>query len=218
MMPGGIPLVSILTQVDGYLFPHEAVFLYWLARSAPGDGCIVEIGSYRGRSTLCLAAGIRRRRRTRVFAVDPHVYGTAGELAANLAHFGMAELVTAVVAPSVEAAEPWREPVRLVFVDGDHQKASVEADVDAWLPHLEAGGFLLLHDSTSVGKFSGPAEVARARLRVGPEFDVVGRLGSITWARRSGARAPWLPPTHGSVILDKMIRLLKGRPVADADG
>ena len=43
-IPGGASLFPILAQVDGYLFPHEAVFLYWLARSGPGKGAIVEIG------------------------------------------------------------------------------------------------------------------------------------------------------------------------------
>ena len=47
-LPGGASLFPVLARVDGYLFPHEAVFLYWLARSGPGEGAIVEIGSFRG--------------------------------------------------------------------------------------------------------------------------------------------------------------------------
>jgi hypothetical protein len=97
--------------------------------------------------------------------------------------------------------------VRLLFVDGNHERASVEADMDAWLPHLEPGGFLLLHDSTSISGFPGPKEVARARLQPGPTFDVVGRLGSITWGRRSGASTHWLPPTYGKSILDLYVRM-----------
>ena len=34
-VPGGGPLFSILSQVDGYLYPHEAVFLRRLARDLP---------------------------------------------------------------------------------------------------------------------------------------------------------------------------------------
>jgi predicted O-methyltransferase YrrM len=191
------------------LFPHEAVFLYWLARSGPGEGAIVEIGSYRGRSTLCLAAGIKGRRATRIAAVDPHVYGTEGDLRENLAHFGMSEVVQPVAALSVTAARAWTRPVRVVFVDGHHEKASVEADVDAWLPFLEPGGVLVLHDSTDLSSFPGPAEVARARLRVGPLFDAVGTLGGMTWARRAGAARPWAPWTYGARVLDAGIRLGK---------
>ena len=206
-LPGGAALFPILAQVDGYLFPHEAVFLYWLARSGPGDGAIVEIGSFRGRSTLCFAMGVKGRRPTEIAAVDPHVYGTEGDLRENLAHFGMGDIVRLVVAPSVTAARAWNGPMRVVFVDGHHERASVEADVEAWLPFLEPGGFLVLHDSTDLSSFPGPAEVVRARLRVGPDFDAVGTLGSITWARRAGAARPWAPRFRGARVLDATIRL-----------
>ena len=213
-LPGGASLFPILARVDGYLFPHEAVFLYWLARSGPGDGAIVEIGSYRGRSTLCLATGIKGRRATRIAAVDPHVYETEGDLRENLAHFGMSTIVQPIVAPSVTAAGAWSGPVRVVFVDGHHEQASVEADVDAWLPFLAPGGFLVLHDSTELSSFAGPAGVAKARLRVGPLFDAVGTLGGMTWARRAGAAEPWAPRTYGASGLDAAIRQAKawGRP------
>jgi hypothetical protein len=49
LLPGGLRIAPILKQVD--LLPHEAVFLYWLARMGPGSGGIVEIVSFRGRST-----------------------------------------------------------------------------------------------------------------------------------------------------------------------
>ena len=208
-LPGGASLFPILAQVDGYLFPHEAVFLYWLARSGPGEGAIVEIGSYRGRSTLCFATGVKGRRPTRIVAVDPHVYGTEGDLRENLAHFGMSEVVQLVVAPSVTAARAFKGPVRVVFVDGHHEKASVEADIDAWLPFLEPGGFLVLHDATDLSSFPGPAEVAKARLRVGPLFDAVGTLGGMTWARRAVAAKLWAPRTYGARALDAGIRLVK---------
>ena len=209
-LPGGASLFPILAQVDGYLFPHEAVFLYWLARSGPGEGAIVEIGSYRGRSTLCLAKGVKGSRTTLIVAVDPHVYGTEEQLRENLSHFGMSEVVRPIVAPSIVAAGAWTGAVRVVFVDGHHERASVEADVDAWLPFLTPGDFLVLHDSTELSSFPGPAAVAKARLRVGPLFDAVGTLGAMTWARRAGAIGPWDPRTHGAKGLDTAIRLAKG--------
>ena len=210
LLPGGWKLFPILAQVDGYLFPHEAVFLHRLARSSPGEGAIVEIGSYRGRSTLCLAAGVRGRRPTRVVSVDPHVYGSEGELRENLRHFGLSDVVDVIVAPSLAAAMTWTRPLRVVLVDGNHEKASVAADVAAWLPHLEAGGFLLLHDSTDLSIYPGPAEVAEERLRPGAEFDAVGRIGSITWARRGGGSRPWRPRDHGRRAIDGTLRRLKG--------
>jgi predicted O-methyltransferase YrrM len=209
LFPGGYRLFPILSQVDGYLFPHEAVFLYRIARSGPGEGVIIEIGSFRGRSTLCMATGVRGRRPTQIVAVDPHVYGTEGELRENLAHFGMSDVVDVTVAPSVEAAARWSGPARLVFVDGHHSKESVEADVAAWLPFLAPGGFLVLHDSTDLSRFPGPAEVARERLHVGSLFDAVGTLGGCSWGRRAGGASAWLPPLAGAKGLDRVLRLIK---------
>jgi MMP 1-O-methyltransferase len=209
LLPGGWRLFPMLAQVDGYLFPHEAVFLRRLARRAPGVGAIVEIGSYRGRSTLCLAAGVHGERTTRIVSVDPHVYGSDRELNDNLRHFGFSDDVDVVVAPSLDAAGAWKGAVRAVFVDGNHEQVSVEADVSAWLPFLEPGGFLLLHDSTDLSRFQGPAVVARERLRVGSEFDLVGRLGGTTWARRSGASEPWDPRLRGAALFDAILRTAK---------
>jgi predicted O-methyltransferase YrrM len=217
-LPGGWSVASILAKVDGYLYPHEAVFLYWLARSAPGTGWIVEIGSFRGRSTLCLATGARERPQARVLAVDPHVYKTEAELLENIEHFGMADIVDPIGLPSVEAARDWPGRVRVLFVDGHHAKTSVEADIDAWLPHLELGGFVLLHDSTEISGFPGPTEVARTRLRRGSVFEVVGQIGSITWGKLCGGTDRWLPPTHGKAILDRSIRFVKGGRTKGAGG
>ena len=209
VLPGGAGLFPILARVDGYLFPHEAVFLHQLARWGPGEGAIVEIGSFRGRSTLCFAHGVRGKRATPIIAVDPHVYETEGQLRENLEHFGMADIVHPLVSPSVAAASSWTGAIRVLFVDGHHEKESVEADVDAWLPFLDPGGFLVLHDSTDLSSFPGPAEVAATRLRVGPVFDAVGTLGGMTWARRAGAAAPWTPRSPGARSLDRLIRLAK---------
>jgi len=208
-LPGGARLFGVLARVDGYLYPHEAVFLYHVAKDAPGGGPIVEVGSFRGRSTLCMAAGLKRRG-GRIVSVDPHVYGTADELRENLAHFGLDGLVEGVVASSVDTARGWDHEARAVFLDGDHREHAVEADLDAWFPRLEAGGLMILHDATGIGGFEGPRRVAGRRLRVGDEFDAAGRLGSIAWGRKRalGGSSSAMPACHGA-WLDRIIRAVK---------
>jgi MMP 1-O-methyltransferase len=210
LLPGGGSLAPVLAQVDGYLDPHEAVFLYHVAREGAGGGEVVEIGSFRGRSTLCLALGCRRRGEGRVRAVDPHVYGTAAELRANADHFGLGAWVELEVTTSVEAASRSRRPARLIFIDGNHSHESVAADVAAWLPRLEPGGFLLLHDSADWSPFPGPRRVAAEVLRAGATFDRVGRIGSISWGRRSGGARDYRPPEYGKRLLDPLLRARRG--------
>ena len=203
--PGGWRIVSVLAHVDGYLLPHEGLFLYWLARCAPGDGAVVEVGALRGRSTLCLAAGVADRGSGKVVAIDANRYKTNEELIENLAHFKACRIVHVVPLESIEVAESWRDPVRFCFIDGDHKEDAVRADVESWLPHLSPGGFLALHDSTGPRSFQGPRTVAAQLLIAGKVFDKVGRIGSITYARRQGGETNWSPPEYGRVSLEQLV-------------
>jgi predicted O-methyltransferase YrrM len=183
--------------------------LYWVARSLPVDGVVVEVGSMRGRSTLCLAAGVRDGGREQVYSVDPHRYKTRDELAENLAHFGLTDRVEVLVEESMKVAAGWQRPTRAVFVDGDHSYEAALEDVRVWSQLLAPGGFLLLHDSTELSGMAGPQQVARELCRVGTTFDKTGTIGSMTWARRTDTTSDWSPPEHGKWVLDGIVRALK---------
>jgi predicted O-methyltransferase YrrM len=211
-IPGGSRLFSILARVDGYLYPQEAVFLYRIARFVPGDEPIVEIGSFRGRSTLCLARGVSDRGSGTVVSVDPHVYGTEADLRENLRHFAAAPRVDLRVERSCDAAASWSGPARAVFVDGNHEEAEARADAGAWLPHVKAGGYLLMHDATDLSRFPGPRRVAAEIFSKAEIFDAVGRAGTIAWGRIRGGASPWSPPEGATATLDGLLRRAKGIP------
>src|SRR5271168_4115391 len=59
-------------EVPGYLLENEARFLGVLAAITPAAGAIVEIGSYRGRSTVMLAKVAAHYGFGPVVAIDPH--------------------------------------------------------------------------------------------------------------------------------------------------
>ena len=219
LLPGGARLMPVLARVEGYLYPHEAVFLYWLARSGPGDGVVVEIGSYKGLSTLCMARGLAARGGGgRIVSIDPHLHGTEREFRRNLERFGVAARVDVIVEPSSEAAGRLAR-ARAVFIDGDHAEASADADFRAWLPHIEPGGFIAMHDSTELGLAPGPLAVARRVMTEGAAFDRVGTIGTITWGRRRGGRRDWTPPHHGKRLMDLVLRCMRAtglNPRSDA--
>ena len=207
LFPGGRRLFRVLADVDGHLYPHEAVFLYWLAREAPGNGAVVEIGSFRGRSTLCMAAGLKQRGEGVVFAIDPHIRRTERELRENVTRFGADNYVEVIAGPSVSVSVAWKKPVRLLFVDGNHREESVQADVNAWQPHVEAGGFIALHDSTCLSNFAGPRIVA-GRLRLESSvYESAGTIGSISWFRKRGGDVKWQPRQHGRDFLDRLLAM-----------
>src|SRR5438876_7135452 len=48
----------LVAGVPGWLTPNEGHALYEAARACTGRGVIVEIGSWKGKSTICLARGL----------------------------------------------------------------------------------------------------------------------------------------------------------------
>ncbi len=135
----------------------EVALLFELARDLE-DGCIVEVGSYRGRSAAALACGALAGSRQPVFAVEPHeefrgVHG--GKFGPeDRAAFYRAMLETGcyrnvrLVNVSSEVVTPgWSRPVGLLFLDGDHTWEGVRRDFRCWEPHLVAGARLALDDT-----------------------------------------------------------------------
>jgi predicted O-methyltransferase YrrM len=160
----------LATSIEGWLSDEQGCALFRAAAATTGKGHIVEIGSWKGRSTTWLAAG-GRLAGTKVFAVDPHVgshedssAATLAEFRNNLARVGIADHVEPLVMTSSEAARVVEGGVELLFIDGDHSYDAVRRDADVWLPRLVEGGVVMFHDvgPTAHGACSG-ARSAGAR-------------------------------------------------------
>lgn len=149
-------------SIDGWLNKVEGERLIELAETSIPGKIIVEIGSWKGKSTVCLAMGSKQGPRNRVYTVDPH-QGTAThkafkvedsrkELEDNLIKFRVADIVTPVCGYSHAVAQDWAiteiEPlfVSLLFIDGSHEYEDVKRDLLDWLPFLVKGGVVALHD------------------------------------------------------------------------
>jgi len=122
------------------------------------SNCIVEIGSYLGRSTIALAAGSLAGHRAPVYAVEPHeaAHGALGgrfgprdraTLFRNLLQHKVTDVVHIVNLRSTAAARGWDRPIALLFIDGDHRYEAVRADFEAWNRQVVSGGAILFHDA-----------------------------------------------------------------------
>lgn len=101
----------------------------------------------------------------------------------------MGDLVEPLVMTSADAAVRVRDPVELLFIDGDHTREGAARDADIWLPRLAPGGVLMMHDVGAAG-YVGPRDVFRRRVCWSADFDRVGRVGSMGVARRTRCRGP----------------------------
>ena len=179
--------------VEGWLSEAQGEALFDAAAAAQGRGAIVEIGSWKGRSTIWLASGARQAGQ-QVYAIDPHAGSREDATArtfdvfrANIAAAGLADVVVPLVMTSAAAARQIAQDVEVLFIDGDHSDAGASADGDVWLPRLLDGGTVLMHDVVTAG-YTGPRRVFRRRICWSPDFDRVRRVGSMGIARRVSRR------------------------------
>ena len=153
--------LSKVGKIDGWLTQNEASLLYDHAKDATGP--IIEIGSWRGRSTSALALGSMAGNKQPVYAVDSFIGITRSDrpsdlgtiaglnssspelLRANLDEAGINGLVRIVPKASVEAADDIPD-CGLLFVDGAHDYESVRRDLELYAPKVKVGGTIILHD------------------------------------------------------------------------
>jgi predicted O-methyltransferase YrrM len=152
-----------IDQLAGLVSPAVGRALAVLAAEVAADEVIVEVGSFKGKSTCYLAAGAKAGRGARVVAVDP--WDSPGNVSGRF-HFAepatremfdaqvrsvrLASRVTPLQGFAVDVAASWSGPqVGLLFVDGDHAEESVRADFDAWCPHLASGAVVVFDDYLS---------------------------------------------------------------------
>lgn len=131
---GGLPPdFARVMAVGGQTRRSESRCLFELAQESSRKGVIVEIGPYRGLSTIALARGSCRGPQIPVYAIDPHEftpalsYGPQDNVAffRNVLFSGVANIVRPVNLPSAEAVSGWKKPISLLWIDGNHEYEAV---------------------------------------------------------------------------------------------
>lgn len=193
--------MRLVADVEGWMSPGQGATLHDAAEQCPPNGRIVEIGSFRGRSTIVLATAADPS--VEIVAIDPHagndrgpqeIDGFEDEAAddhsvfnANLTAAGVRDQVRHVREFSDAALDMVDGPVDVLYVDGAHRYAPALADIRAWGDRVNHGGTMLIHDSfSSIG-------VTLAILRsllFGGRFRYVGRSRSMTIYRADLGRSP----------------------------
>lgn len=219
-----------VADVDGWMTQGQARALYDAAAACPAGGRIVEIGCFRGRSTIVLASAAGDG--VEVVAIDPHAGNDRGPqeidgfedeanedhvvFNANLAAAGVGDRVRHVRAFSDAAHDMVEGPIDVLYVDGAHRYAPARTDIAQWGARVRGGGTMLIHDSfSSVG-------VTLAILRElvpSRDWQYVGRSRSLAvYEKRSGSRLPnvlrqlaQLPWFAKNILLKVLLTLGLGR-------
>lgn len=134
--------------IDGWLTMRDAEMLFHAARQSAGMS--LEIGAYRGRSTVLLAMAAGR-----VTTVDPMVVGDYPEEGMTIASDDVTALRGNINDYSIEWVrlestqyQPHR-PVGLLYIDGKHSGGQPLADFRHFETSLLRGCFVCFHDYTT---------------------------------------------------------------------
>lgn len=193
--------LAAVAGVEGWMSDDQALRLWAAAGIVQAPGRIVEIGSFRGRSTIVLRRAAEPQ--VEVVAIDPHGGGDRGPqeitpdairgdadhrtFHANLAAAGVADGVRHVRRTSDEALAEVEGTIDLLYVDGAHRYRPARADIERWGERVRPGGTMLVHDSfNAIG-------VTLAQLRLlflSSRWRYVGRSRSLAEYRRVGLSPP----------------------------
>lgn len=182
---------QVLRSIKGWLSPAEGQRLRELAAGVT-EGVIVEVGSYRGRSTYALSAGAYDGGQAPVYAIEPHEpftglrggeFGPADRAAffRNMLRTESWRNVRLVNLSSETVTAGWARPVGLLWIDGDHSYEAVRRDFDCWAPFLLPGAGVVFDDAVNAGL--GPYRLIGEL--AGEAWAVTERVGKIAVLRRA---------------------------------
>jgi SAM-dependent methyltransferase len=155
-------LAGALSGIEGWLLVSEAVALHKTVTSHLGARrpiTVVEIGSWKGRSTIALALALPSSSHGEVIAIDPHVGSREAELLGMTPGDTYSEFVRNIGAAKVANRVRVRRSnardaragvgdasVDVLFLDGSHVHEHVLRDIDEWTTALRPGATLAVND------------------------------------------------------------------------
>lgn len=143
--------------IDGWLPKSDSACLFSAVLSVENiEGVLVEIGSFKGRSAACMALASK----SDIYCIDPFIDCTLKDgsvvelnvdyLLTNIHKLGVEARVNPLICTSERARPRWdleiKKPIKLLFIDGNHDYEFVKQDHELWSPLVVPGGVVLFHD------------------------------------------------------------------------
>ena len=183
--------------IDGFISRNEAIALYCLSNSLTAGSIVVEIGSWKGKSTYCLAKGLRKGK---VIAIDPFdCSGDDGsakiyrekmgdkplvnqfrEKLHSLGVLGKVEIFQGLSSQFINKISS----IDLLFIDANHSKDACEYDFVQYSSAVNSGGYIALHDFDSSRPDLGPTWVVNNKILNSKNFEFVDLIDSLWICRK----------------------------------
>lgn len=193
--------IAEFDTIEGFLSPREAATLYCYATKVKPNGTIVEIGSWKGKSTFCLARGLRGGK---VSAIDP--FNASGDPGAvdiykrqkgekdllaqfkeRMSQLGVSDKIDILQGYSADFRDKFKS-IDLLFIDGDHSIEGCKCDFDLFAHLIAPGGYILFHDYDPMRSTLGPTWVVNNLIENKNNFRNVEIADSMWVGQRSSAK------------------------------
>lgn len=149
---------SAVEAIEGFMVPGQEEYLFNKVKSLPNDAVVVEIGSYKGRSTVAMAYACIGTNR-KIYCIDTWDGNDIDfpdrnffEIwQQNVQKNGLYEYVVPLQGYSHQVLSQWIEftganKINFIFIDGSHQFLDVLKDFELSFPLLKEDGWIAFHD------------------------------------------------------------------------
>jgi predicted O-methyltransferase YrrM len=184
-------------EIDGWLTRIEALGLFQCASKLSDNSVVVEIGTWKGKSTYCIAKGLSSGK---IYSVDPFDGSAEQESASEYAkkrgeiplqkqfEDKMIELdvinkITPMKGFSKDFVGKFPQ-IDFLFIDGDHSIEGCEFDFVNYSPYLKIGGYIAFHDYYKDRDSLGPTWVVKNKVLKSSGFQFYKLYDSLWVGRR----------------------------------
>jgi len=180
-----------VADVEGFLSQRDIHFLALVAAHPSAKGEILEIGAYRGKSSVVLAKASALANQAKIISCDPlccdvpanhpQAIAVRTEFDHNLARKQVQNRVEFHQTYSQELAKAWSRPIRMLWIDGDHRYLGVRQDLADFGPFLQDRAILVMHDV--LNDCDGVGRVFVEDVLESAHYGQAGINGNIAWAQ-----------------------------------
>jgi len=190
--------IDAYRDIDGWLSEQEALGLYQTTRKLGSNATVVEIGSWMGKSTYCIAKGLSSGK---IFAIDPfnadaghddssqENYNDKGAnkdllvaFKKNMEQRGVAQKITPKKGYSQDFHTEFNT-IDFLFIDGDHSIEGCKLDFELYAHKVVKGGYIAFHDFYADRNELGPTYVIKNTVLTKNDFQFIKLYDSL-WVGR----------------------------------
>jgi MMP 1-O-methyltransferase len=179
-------------DIEGWLTPAEATGLFEIASSLPKDTIVLEIGSWKGKSTYCIAMGLKKGI---IHCIDPfnaagedgskEIYeSTKGEISLLSQFQNNLRNIPGSVSINIHKGYSHEfvgtiPNIGLLFIDGDHSIDGCKFDFENYSIAVSRNGFVAFHDYYPERTDLGPTWVIENLVKKDGQYDFYRSFDSL---------------------------------------